>query len=327
MKINKIMEISGEKNGNLLLLKGVTHQESYLAIDSEIRIGFHKYNSGDAELCYFVGGRKGPLDPCCRFEKIEPFSFKEGIIQSIGTVYDNTGVKFLTAGGVTYSIPTSSYATGGGMNSADKVFNKSEIINEIERLFHYDDYFCYEEKKATEVDINNLRLLSSKIKPGLVSMNGISVKSKTLNGENAFILSKDLYYKDFCIEMDQAEWKRIKSRRTFIAQMMFEHPNTGSYKIQYFKKGMIGVRIPDGSLIMKDEHGRYHDDEIMTPSGKIYFFSSWGSGCHSGYSVNFKHYASEEEKALYFEKGHPVKGVTIMDKAFGVTNNTPNTID
>lgn len=331
--LSEKLKISGKKNGILTIIKTKKGFDdgSFLVIDTKIRISLLNYCSGGSDLFYFIAdvsdkiNERKPVASCCEVDKIEPFTFKEGMIQSILFLGGGGGLSFLTLGGITYSIPTSYFTFG--LNPACKVLDKNEIIAKIESLFGDYRYFYYEEKKANEENIKNFNLLISPKKLGWVNMNGIIIKGKTLNGETTFLRNKNIYYQNFCLIVDETERVRICSKREHIAKMRFEHPRVGSYKTQYFKSGMIGVKIPDGSLIMKDEDGRYHNDEILTPSGKIYGFFSWGTGSHSGYSVNCKHYASEEEKVLYFQKGYPVRGITIMDKAFGVTNNTPTEID
>ena len=331
LNLSNKLEFLGKRNGIPTIITS-TEGKSFLVIDTEIRINLLNHLSGGSSMVYFMADDRGKINEkksifcCSKTEKIEPFTFKEGMIQSIHYLNGDRGLSFMTLRGETYSIP--SVPSVARRSSAEELLNKSQIIEKIGSLFNENSHFSYKEIKADEDNINVFNLLISPKKPGRFFMNGIAIKGKTLNGETTTVrYNKNICYKDFCLKMEKAEWDRMLLKRTFIAQMKFEHPRVGSYKTQYFKSGMIGLKIPDGSLIMKDEIGRYNEDEIMTPSGKIYGFSSWGSGCHSGYSVDFKHYASEDEKKIYFEKGYPVKGMTTIDKSFGVTNSSPLEID
>jgi hypothetical protein len=248
---------------------------------------------------------------------IEPFSFKEGMVQYIDGSNCTPSITFLTLNGQTISIP------GRCNYSAGKMVGLSANQIKVAIEATYMNYYClsYEEREPSDDEKELRRIFCAKSKIGVVLVNGIKLKTTTPGGVSCWADQHGLHFKSFHLRRwEEGEWEVLLVRRSQIARLRFEHPRTESFTTQYFKKGMIGVIIPDGSLLLER-------NTILTPSGKVYKFESSGYGRGFGYYCFFDHVVEEEEKKIFFNLGFPVKGKSVVDKLFGVTNTPPNTID
>jgi hypothetical protein len=243
----------------------------------------------------------------------EAFAPKEGMSQTVWDGGCTQPIHFVTLNRVTKIIPPPfnnhyDHRYYGGN------FSKVEDIISSEYLFIYYE----QEKPATERDKFYFNLVSTPCKKGKLLVNGISISYETPNGMTVrgtrfgMIINGEIYRR-----WEDKEWEEILERVSYINQMRHTHPKN-THKIQYFKKGLIGVNIPDGSLIL--------NSNILTPSGNIYEFVSYGSGRSFGYNCEFLKVAEPSEVSNYYKYGESVKGRTVIDRVFGVTNNTPETI-